>query len=605
MKLIRYICYCISLLMLAPACHRERLAESYVARIGGKAISEKEFLTSYELTPHPYLKKSASAEERKTAHLNWMIDRKLLAAEAVRRGLDRDPKVQSLLKYYRNKEAIKQLYREVVQNRIDITEKEMREAYVQLNETVRAQHLFTKDEVEAWQIYERLQAGATFEEMARLSGPAGEMFSDPRLVESGGDLGEFTWGDMDPDFEEAAFQLQPGEISMPVRTKWGYHIIKVNSRIRNPLLTEAGYQSRKSYIRKLMQRRREAQIASAFIRDFMTPKNVRVKGPAFSLLANYLVEPKDGAPKFIPKSLDQEIQQVQSTIAEHLNDVLVEFAGKAGEAGGRWTIGDFLSKLNQMPLPDRPNTQSRMSLKNGIGIMIRDEFLLEEALRRGLHTAPKVLEEFERIKEELLSVKCREEIEKTVTVSAEEIAEYFKRHREKYDEPEQVNIREVLVRTKEEAERIKLAIEMGEDIAELAKQHSLRKWAAARGGEFGYFSKGMYGPIGELAFAKREGDTCGPLEIAGLTGQASGPPHGGYSVFKIIARKPARRVSLEEVKEEVRAELLELKKARAVAAATTKLRERTDIEIDQRKLAALNVTDEWAQQPITLFSFSK
>ncbi len=578
---------------LAVGCQRERLAESDLARINGQPISEKEFLTSYELTPHPYLKKSANVDERKTTHLNWMIDRKLLAAEAVRRGFDRDPKVQALLEYYRNKEALKQLYREVVQNQINITEKEMRRAYMQLNETLRAQHLFSKNEAEAWRMYERLQTGASFEEIARAT------FSDANLAESGGDLGEFTWGDMDPDFEEAAFQLQPGEISPPVRTKWGYHIIKVTSRVRNPLLTEAGYQSRKSYIRKLIQRRKEAQAARAFISDFMTPKNVKMKGPAFSLLASYLVEPKNDAPKFIPKPLDAEIQQALFNIAEHLHDTLVEFDG------GSWTIADFLSKLSQMPLPDRPNTQSRTSLKNGIGIMVRDEFLAKEARRRGLHTAPKVTEEFERIKEELLSLKCREEIEKAITVSEEEIAGYFERHREKYDVPAQVNIREVLVRTKEEAEKIKRAIEQGQDIAALAKQHSIRKWAAARGGEFGYFSKGMYGAIGEQAFAGMEGEICGPLEISGLPAQAGGPPHGGYSVFKIIDRKPARRVSLPEVKEQIRAELLVHKKERAVAAVTSELRARTEIVIDERKLAALTVTDDWAQQPISLFTFSK
>ncbi|HEU4333083.1 MAG TPA: peptidylprolyl isomerase [Candidatus Eisenbacteria bacterium] len=65
--------------------------------------------------------------------------------------------------------------------------------------------------------------GRSFEEIAR-------QFSDDPSGQRGGDLGAFARGDMVPEFEEVAFQQKPGEISQPVRTRYGFHLIRVEER---------------------------------------------------------------------------------------------------------------------------------------------------------------------------------------------------------------------------------------------------------------------------------------------------------------------------------------------------------------------------------------
>jgi peptidyl-prolyl cis-trans isomerase C len=85
--------------------------------------------------------------------------------------------------------------------------------------TIKASHILVENETHCKQLLEELKNGKSFEELAKQSSkcPSGE---------KGGDLGSFGKGQMVPQFENAAFKLEIGEISGPVKTQFGYHIIK-------------------------------------------------------------------------------------------------------------------------------------------------------------------------------------------------------------------------------------------------------------------------------------------------------------------------------------------------------------------------------------------
>lgn len=84
---------------------------------------------------------------------------------------------------------------------------------------IRAKHILVDHEYEAKDLLRKISEGSDFEELAR-------KFSKCPSGEDGGDLGVFGRGQMVPAFEEAAFSLKEGEISRPVRTSFGYHLIK-------------------------------------------------------------------------------------------------------------------------------------------------------------------------------------------------------------------------------------------------------------------------------------------------------------------------------------------------------------------------------------------
>jgi parvulin-like peptidyl-prolyl isomerase len=84
---------------------------------------------------------------------------------------------------------------------------------------VRASHILVEKQSQALKVLEELKAGTDFRELAK-------KYSTCPSSKKGGDLGQFGRGQMVREFEQAAFALKTGQVSEPVKTQFGYHIIK-------------------------------------------------------------------------------------------------------------------------------------------------------------------------------------------------------------------------------------------------------------------------------------------------------------------------------------------------------------------------------------------
>ncbi|QST02001.1 peptidylprolyl isomerase [Pontibacillus sp. ALD_SL1] len=107
---------------------------------------------------------------------------------------------------------------------VEVTDEEVKEYYENMKQEVQAKHILVEDEETANEVIEKLNNGGDFATLAK------EYSTDSSSAENGGNLDYFSTGDMVYPFEQAAYNLEVGEISEPVQSDYGYHIIKVTDK---------------------------------------------------------------------------------------------------------------------------------------------------------------------------------------------------------------------------------------------------------------------------------------------------------------------------------------------------------------------------------------
>ena len=558
-----------------------------LARVGDRKITAKDFLLSYEFFAHIPTRKRGF--EAKKDQLDRVVQIKLFAQQAEKMGIDRDTTLQKYYEWYRKKAAIHELYRREVERNVHISEDELRRAFVKSKTRIRARHLYARTYEEAERLLDRLRNGDTFEHLAH------EVFHDSTLANNGGDLGYFSFGDMDPAFEDAAYSLRKGEISRPIRSQYGWHIIQVTDIQRDVLLTESEFAQKKDKLESELRRRKSAELSRRYVKKLLDPMHVTLKGKAFSILAREFSRAFGKSQEipppfpFAPNMFSQELNQLNTTLEAHLKDTLVTYEG------GYWTIGGFLRRLEAIPVTDRPIYRNPAKLQRDIALVFRDEQLAKVALSKGLDKKPEARREWRTRWDDVLYNKMLSLIVDTIQVTDEDVRRYYDTHPDEFTNPEKRNIREVFVRSKALAEEIYRRASRGEDLAELARKYSLRPWAAKRGGEFGFFVKGAHGEIGKIAFEHRVGELVGPVEIAG------GPPHGGYSVFRVIGIRPPEKIKFSAIRDVLKRRLLQERREKAIAAYTEKLKQEIPVTEHTELLKKIETIDDYGVRPIFLF----
>ncbi|MBE6637593.1 MAG: peptidylprolyl isomerase [Ruminococcaceae bacterium] len=161
--------------------------------------------------------------------LEQLINRKLLLASARRDLLEFDPAFKAQLAAVKDELLTKFAIQKAVEN-VRVTDDEVKTFYEEnkerfrTGETVTASHILVDSEEKATEIREQIVAGTlTFADAAK-------QFSSCPSGQNGGDLGAFGHGQMVPEFDEAAFALAIGELSAPVKTQFGWHLITVTAK---------------------------------------------------------------------------------------------------------------------------------------------------------------------------------------------------------------------------------------------------------------------------------------------------------------------------------------------------------------------------------------
>lgn len=116
------------------------------------------------------------------------------------------------------------LWEEAVSEDVEISEEELKEKYDRMKTEIEAQHILVEDEETAKKVKKKLDKGEEFGKLAK------EYSTDEGTKDNDGELGYFSSGDMVKEFEDVAYEMKEGEISDPVLSEFGVHIIKVTDK---------------------------------------------------------------------------------------------------------------------------------------------------------------------------------------------------------------------------------------------------------------------------------------------------------------------------------------------------------------------------------------
>jgi peptidyl-prolyl cis-trans isomerase C len=253
------------LLAVSAAPLRAQDADPVVARINGTDVRASDLAMVEEDLGGQLPPQAQTPEGKREYLLTFYADMVLISKAAEGKKVADTPEFKRRLAYQRTKLLMEQHLQSEAKS--SVTEPAMRQLYdeatkqMKSEQEVRARHILVETEDEAKTILADLKKGGDFAEVAKAKS------KDPSAKQEGGDLGYFTKDQMVPEFSEVAFKLDKGQLSDPVKSQFGWHIIKVeDKRERKPPAFEQvkdqleQYLARKSQSEMITKLRAEGKV---------------------------------------------------------------------------------------------------------------------------------------------------------------------------------------------------------------------------------------------------------------------------------------------------------------------------------------------------------
>jgi len=204
-----------------------------------------------------------ATKEGQKQFLDRVVRRELLLQEAEKRKLGDQAEVAEQVANLRRELMIRALVQDEIGGKVKVEEKEVQEYFTAhpdefSGDTIRLRHILVQTEGEAKEVQARLAKNEPFEELAK------KVSRDTNSAPKGGDLGYLGREQMLPDFARAAFALKAGEVSDPVKTPFGFHLIKLVERKKGQPMT---FDQVKGQLQRRLLDERQAQRFQAWIKD--------------------------------------------------------------------------------------------------------------------------------------------------------------------------------------------------------------------------------------------------------------------------------------------------------------------------------------------------
>lgn len=262
------------------------------------------------------------------------------------------------------------------------SEEQIQAAYFNTKIKMHVSHLFFTDQKKAEYAYNRLERGVTFLDLAN------EIYNISVYDSTAGYLGEISYFNVDDAFGEAAYSLKAGEYSKPVRTRQGIHIIYVNHRIGNPIITQSEFEYKKKGITGLTKQRIKTLKGDAFVQSYMQSLDIQIDRNAVEQLYQALREIR-------PRSNSDNSFLVSQEVTAYPSNDEVEFVRQLFNQNTilasyihlrenkLFRAEDYFKWLKTIPLEE-----ARSRTMASIGRALRNQVFYEAGSEKGIKNDP-------------------------------------------------------------------------------------------------------------------------------------------------------------------------------------------------------------------------
>ncbi len=227
-------------------------SDKVVAKVAGVEIRESDLAMAEEDMGQQVQQLEGAA--KRDALVAYVADVILAAKAAETKKVTDQREFKSRIAFIRNKLAMEMLL--VQEGKAAVTDAAMKKVYEEAvkqqgnEQEVRARHILVPTEAEAKAILVEIKKGTDFAEMAK------QKSKDPGAAAEGGDLGYFAKDQMVPEFADQAFKMNKGDVSDPVKSQFGWHIIKVEDKRSKPA---PAFEAVKEQVEQFVTRRAQAE----------------------------------------------------------------------------------------------------------------------------------------------------------------------------------------------------------------------------------------------------------------------------------------------------------------------------------------------------------
>ncbi len=246
--------------------------------------------------------------------------------------------------------------------------------------------------------------------------------------------------------------------------------------------------------------------------------------------------------------------------------------------GLKITVGDIEQSLKYVPPQFMEHFDNPDKKEAFIREYVTKIIFAREAKAKGLMENEKIKKEIDDYINNMLYIEYSKELTDNIPISNEEIKAFYESNRMQYAMPERVRVRHILVKNEEDAAKVKAQLGQGADFGEVAKQHSIEKISAAKGGDMG---------------AIRKGDTDVEFEKAAFSlpiGQAFGPvkTRHGFEFLRVEAKLPMEILPLESVKPTILNQITVKKKNAILDAARAEYIKKYKVDFQVKNFTKVN-----------------